>query len=69
MGNSTLPTVLDKLCMVTNIHTTRKQIEVLKDEISKRQVKIESIQNKIKALEQSMEEHENKMNNYSDLPK
>jgi hypothetical protein len=28
MGNSTLPTVLDKLCMVANINT-RKLIEVL----------------------------------------
>ena len=32
MGNSTLPTVLDKLCMVANINT-RKLIEVKKAEI------------------------------------
>ena len=30
MGNSTLPTVLDKLCMVANINT-RKLIEQIKD--------------------------------------
>jgi hypothetical protein len=32
MGNSTLPTVLDKLCMVANINT-RKLIELKKAEI------------------------------------
>ena len=58
----------DKLCMVANIHT-RKQIEVLKDELNKSHIKIESIQNKIEALQQRMQEDENKMNNYSDLPK
>ena len=36
MGNSTLPTVLDKLCMVANINT-RKLIEMIKAEIKKRQ--------------------------------
>jgi hypothetical protein len=35
MGNSTLPTVLDKLCMVANINT-RKLIEVIKLEIKLR---------------------------------
>ena len=33
MGNSTLPTVLDKLCMVANINI-RKLIEIIKAEIS-----------------------------------
>jgi hypothetical protein len=62
MGNSSFPTVLDKLCMVANIHT-RKQIEVLKDEISKRQVKIESIRNKIIHLEAKMEEQNQQLEN------
>ena len=62
MGNSTLPTVLDKLCMAANIHT-RKQIEVLKNEISQRQLKIESIQNKIIHLEVKMEEQNQQLEN------
>ena len=62
MGNSTLPTVLDKLCMVANIHT-RKQIEVLKNEISQRQLKIESIQNKTIHLEVKMEEQNQQLEN------
>jgi hypothetical protein len=33
MGNSTLPTVLDKLCMVANINT-RKLIGAIKAEIN-----------------------------------
>jgi hypothetical protein len=39
MGNSTLPTVLDKLCMVANINT-RKLIEVIKLEIKLKETKI-----------------------------
>jgi len=38
MGNSTLPTVLDKLCMVANINT-RKLIEVIKVELKIRETK------------------------------
>jgi hypothetical protein len=49
MANSSFPRVLDKLCMVANIHT-RKQIEVYKSEIS--QLKIENLQSKIAVLEE-----------------
>jgi hypothetical protein len=42
MGNSTLPTVLDKLCMVGNINT-RKLIEVMKAELKIRETKIEEL--------------------------
>ena len=38
MGNSTLPTVLDKLCMVANINT-RKLVEIIKAEIKIRRQK------------------------------
>ena len=43
MGNSTLPTVLDKLCMVANINT-RKLIEVIKGEIKMKETKIQALQ-------------------------
>ena len=39
MGNSTLPTVLDKLCMVANIHT-RKLVELIKAELKIRETRI-----------------------------
>jgi hypothetical protein len=39
MGNSPLPTVLDKLCMVANINT-RKLIEVIKAGIKIKENKI-----------------------------
>jgi hypothetical protein len=39
MGNSTLPTVLDKLCIVANINS-RKLIEYIKAEIKIRESKI-----------------------------
>jgi hypothetical protein len=42
MGNSTLPTVLDKLCMVANINT-RKLIEIIKAEIKLKETKIEEL--------------------------
>jgi hypothetical protein len=42
MGNSTLPTVLDKLCMVANINT-RKLIEIIKGELKVRERKIEEL--------------------------
>jgi hypothetical protein len=38
MGNSSLPTVLDKLCMVANINV-RKLIDDLRYEISKEMIK------------------------------
>ena len=50
MGNSTLPTVLDKLCMVGNINT-RKLIEVIKAEITIKDTKIQALQEMIESLE------------------
>ena len=51
MGNSTLPTVLDKLCMVANINT-RKLVEVIKAEITIKDTKIQAIQQMIDSLEE-----------------
>ena len=65
MGNSTLPTVLDKLCMVANINT-RKLIETIKAELNLREAKIQ-------ALSQMIDSLEKKINNQGDrldiLPK
>jgi hypothetical protein len=43
MRNSTLPTVLDKLCMVANINT-RKLIELIRAEIKLKETKIQALQ-------------------------
>ena len=56
IGNSTLPTVLDKLCMVANINT-RKLIE-LKAEIKIRETKIQALQGMIDSLEQKINEQD-----------
>jgi hypothetical protein len=50
MGNSTLPTVNDKLCIMANIHI-RKLIGNLEEEIGKRDEKIAILQEKIGELE------------------
>jgi hypothetical protein len=53
MGNSTLPTVLDKLCMVANINT-RKLIEVIEVELKIRETKIQTLTEMIDSLEQTI---------------
>jgi hypothetical protein len=53
MGNSTLPTVLDKLCMVANINT-RKLIEVKKEEIKMKEPKIQAVQEVIVSLDEKL---------------
>jgi hypothetical protein len=53
MGNSTLPTVLDKLWMVANINT-RKLIELKKAEIKMKETKIQALQEMIDSLEQKL---------------
>jgi hypothetical protein len=60
MGNSTLPTVLDKLCMVANINT-RKLIEVIKAEIKLKEIKIQELAKIIDSLQQK------RMNKYEDM--
>ena len=49
MGNSTLPTVLDKLCMVANINT-RKLIELKKAETKIKEAKIQALSELIDSL-------------------
>ena len=53
MGNSTLPTVLDKLCMVANINT-RKLIEIIKAELNLREAKIQALSEMIDSLEEKI---------------
>ena len=53
MGNSTLPTVLDKLCMVANINT-RKLIEIKKAEIKIKEAKIQALSELIDSLKQKI---------------
>jgi hypothetical protein len=53
MGNSTLPTVLDKLCMVANINT-RKLIEIIKAELKIRESKIQALTETIDSLEEKI---------------
>ena len=60
MGNSTLPTVLDKLCMVANINT-RKLIEVIKAEIKLKNIKIEELEEMIDYLEQKINEQRSRL--------
>jgi hypothetical protein len=54
MGNSTLPTVLDKLCMVANINM-RKLIDNIRAEIKLKETKIELAQ-MIDSLEQKIKD-------------
>jgi hypothetical protein len=49
MGNSTLPTVLDILCMVANINI-RKLIEQKKEEIKTKETKIQALSELIEPL-------------------
>ena len=55
MGNSTLPTVLHKLCMVANINT-RKLIEIITAEIKLKQVKIDELAQMIDSLQQKIDD-------------
>jgi hypothetical protein len=55
MGNSTLPTVLDKLCMVANINS-RKLIEVIKTEIKLKETKIEELARMIDCLQRKIDD-------------
>ena len=55
MGNSNLPTVLDKLCMVANINE-RKLIEVIKAEIKLKETKIEELAQMIDSLQQKIDD-------------
>ncbi len=60
MGNSTLPTVLDKLCMVANINI-RKLIEIIRAEIKVRDSKIQALQEMIDSLEQKINDQDRRL--------
>lgn len=64
MGNSTLPTVLDKLCMVANINT-RKVIEVIEAEIKIREIKIERLEEMIESLEEKIHDQAARLDSIS----
>jgi hypothetical protein len=53
MGNSKLPTVLDKLCMVANI-SARKLVEIIKAELKLKETKIQELAKIIDSLEQTI---------------
>ena len=55
MGNSTLPTILDKLCMVANINS-RKLIEITKGEIKLKDTKIQELTQRIDSLQQKIDD-------------
>src|SRR6476619_5423797 len=55
MGNSTLPTVLDKLVMVGNINV-RKLVEVIKAEIKIRENNIGQLEEMIDSLEDKIKD-------------
>ena len=60
MGNSTLPTVLDKLCMVANINA-KKLIELKKAEIKIREAKIPALQEMINSLEKKINDQRRRL--------
>ena len=66
MGNSTLPTVLDKLCMVANINA-RKLLEVIKAEITIKEAKIQALQEMIDSLEQKINEQDRALSSIEGL--
>jgi len=66
MGNSTLPTVLDKLCMVANINA-RKLIEQIKTQIKVRETKIEELAQMIDSLEQKINEQDRALSSIEGL--
>jgi len=60
MGNSTLPTVCDKLSIVASVHN-RKLIAALVNEMKAKDIIIQDLENKIIELQDKQTYHENKM--------
>jgi hypothetical protein len=60
MGNSNLPTVLDKLCMVANINI-RKLIENIKEEIKSKESEIEELAQMIDSLQQKIDDQSHRL--------
>ena len=66
MGNSTLPTILDKLCMVANINT-RKLIETIKAELNLREAKIQALSEMIDSLEKKINNQGNRLDTFTKI--
>ena len=66
MGNSTLPTVLDKLCMVANIHT-RKLVELIKAELKIRETRIRELEGMIDSLEKKINDQDRALSSMEGL--
>jgi hypothetical protein len=60
MGNSTLPTVPDKLCMVANINT-RKLIELKKEEIKMKETKIQALAEMIDSMQRKINDQSGRL--------
>jgi hypothetical protein len=56
MGNSTLPTVCDKLNVMASIHN-RKLIAALAREINEKDLVIKKLEEKMESIEQRLREH------------
>jgi uncharacterized coiled-coil protein SlyX len=56
MGNSTLPTVCDKLNVMASIHN-RKLIAALSRELNQKDVIIKKLEEKMELIEQRLREH------------
>ena len=66
MGNSTLPTILDKLCMVANIHT-RKLVELIKAELKIRETRIQELEGMIDSLEKKINDQDRALSSMEGL--
>jgi len=60
MGNSTLPTVCDKLNIVAAIHN-RKLIVSLSNELKEKDAVIQDLENKVLELQEKSVNHENRV--------
>jgi hypothetical protein len=60
MGNSTLPTVCDKLSIVASVHN-RKLIAALVNEMKEKDIIIQDLENKVIELQDKQTYYENKM--------
>lgn len=60
MGNSTLPTVCDKLSIVASVHN-RKLIAALSNEVKEKDSIIQDLENKIIELQDNMAHHTNRL--------
>lgn len=65
MGNSTLPTVTDKLNMLSSIHN-RKLISKVTNELKEKDSIIQDLENKVIELQDKLTFHENRLTSLED---